>query len=211
MSYYFPPRVIEPGMRCSAYYYVTRRGLPATMCYLQELGLRSARAARLAGQAAVRVPEGPFLVHTWVQETWDAAAASMAPVVTAWEFAAHGGMLTGDDAEFVSVLHRGTRALAARLGVELRLAREGPPELSDAWPDWVWSVIAGVMAGNCAESGDWHLQDSDLDAAISGCRADGRDLDDPVHPHGYWEAGDYDDVTAYPGPQGEQAGYAIGY
>lgn len=46
MNYYDPARDIEPGMRCTAYYYVTRRGLPATMCYLQELGLKERPARR---------------------------------------------------------------------------------------------------------------------------------------------------------------------
>src|SRR5215831_106302 len=70
--------IFEPGLRVSAYYHSVRRGLPVTMCHLQELGLRAARLARQHGLAAARVPEGPFWVHTWPPWVWDAAAASMA-------------------------------------------------------------------------------------------------------------------------------------
>jgi hypothetical protein len=145
--------------------------------------------------------EGPYLVNTWEPWLWDRAAASMEPYTVAWEYAARGRMLCyggdSDDIEFARAMAGYARALGTRLRVPLRLAREGPPEVAEAHPDWIWSVIAGTMARNAADSGDWHLWDDDLDAIVSGYRPP-VSRGDPSHPHGYWEAGDYDDVTVPP-------------
>jgi uncharacterized protein DUF4326 len=49
------------------------------MCYLLELGLRAARAARWLGLAQAPVREGPFWVHQWPERIWDEAARPAAP------------------------------------------------------------------------------------------------------------------------------------
>lgn len=198
MMTYALPRLLPPGARCTAYWYASRRALPAVFPYLVELGLRAARDARWYGIAAARVPEGPFpAVHQWPEPVWDGAAASMEPYRTAWEYAGRGGMLCyggdADDIEFARAMAGYAGQLAGRLRVPLRLAAEGPPELSHAWPDWIWAVVAGAMARGAAADGDWHLRDDDLDAIISGYHPP-VPRGDPSHPHGYWEAGDYDDV-----------------
>jgi hypothetical protein len=191
-------RLLPPGMRCSAYWYSAQRGYPVAMCCLLELGLRAARLARQAGWVTVRVTEGPFLVNTWPEEFWDAAAATMAVYCTAWEYASAGRMLTGDaggDAEFTRAMARYAGELGTRAGIPLRLAREGPPELSEAWPDWIWGRVANAMGANAAEQGDWHLGSQDLDELLNGsaCEIYRQPVPrgDPEHPHGYWEAGDY--------------------
>lgn len=66
-----------PGYRVTAYWWASHRGLPADLGYLQELGLRAARAASWLGIAPVRVPEGPYWCHTWEPWLWDTAAAGL--------------------------------------------------------------------------------------------------------------------------------------
>lgn len=68
-----------PGYRVTAYFYARNHGLPVTFGYLQELGLRAARAARWLGMPAAMVPEGPFWVHTWEPWLWEQVAALTPP------------------------------------------------------------------------------------------------------------------------------------
>jgi hypothetical protein len=192
MTAYAPPRLLPPGYRCSAYWYSARRGLPASMCCLLELGTRAARIARQAGWTAVRITEGPFRVNTWPQEFWDAAAATMDDRCTAWQYASAGRMLVGDgsDAEFTGCLDSYATELAVRAGLPRRCGLQG-----ETWPDWIWGRVANAMANNGAETGDWHLGSQDLDELLHGSArevyAQPVPRGDPEHPHGYWEAGDY--------------------
>jgi hypothetical protein len=185
-------RLVPPGVRITAYWYSARRGLPTAMCCLLELGLRAAHMARQAGYATVRVTEGPFLVNTWPEEFWDAAAATMDWRWTAWQYAAGARMLAGDDsdAEFVSCLDRYGTELAVRCGLPRRPGPDG-----ETWPDWIWGRTADAMANRAAEYGDWLLYDIDLDELLHGsaCEIYRQPVPrgDPEHPHGYWEAGDY--------------------
>lgn len=66
-----PPRV-------TAYYHASTHSLPCDLDWLRELGLRAWRIAAWYGVPQLKVPEGPYLVHTWEPWLWELAAADMA-------------------------------------------------------------------------------------------------------------------------------------
>jgi hypothetical protein len=161
------------------------------MCYLQELGLRAARDARRLGTGKITVCEGPFpAVNTWEPWIWDQAAASMAPLVTGWQYAEHARLLTGNgDAGFTADLERNAIALAALAGVPLSWAH-APGGMRPVLPDWIWSVTADAMARQAARYGDTDLSGGGaLEAAASGHYRDDQDSREP---------GGYGDVTVPP-------------
>lgn len=70
---------LEPGWRCTAYYWAVHRGLLTTLEYLTELGRIAAGQARWAGLEPAQVPEGPYIVHQWPAPVWLAAEARLLP------------------------------------------------------------------------------------------------------------------------------------
>jgi len=172
-----PRGIIEPGMRCTAYYYATQRGLPVTMCYLLELGLRGARAARWLGIPQATLREGFLVVNAWPEQAWHEAAASIArdpaprhahphpplpePRYSAWEYAGRARALVrdGSDAEFVRDLHRGAWYVAGRRGI---------PAPDGRWPESVLRDVLDAMAQNAAEHGTTGLYEDQLDAVAAG-------------------------------------------
>lgn len=66
-----PPRV-------TAYWHAASHGLPCDLDSLRELGLRAWRIAAWYSLPPLKVPEGPYLVHTWPGWLLDLAAADMA-------------------------------------------------------------------------------------------------------------------------------------
>lgn len=95
---------------------------------------------------------------------------------SAYWFALHGGLMTGDwpgDLEFLRELGYRAACLARWHGIPPWFVIEGPfvnPGVH-SWPEWVWCQVADAMAGHAADHGDYG----------------------PPYPpgHGYWEAGDY--------------------
>jgi hypothetical protein len=57
-------------LRCTAYWYASRHGLPCDTGSLLALGLAAARHARWLGIPPWYVPEGPLRVHTWPLEVF---------------------------------------------------------------------------------------------------------------------------------------------
>jgi len=86
MNPYAPPAgryqsvmpLLPAGWRCSAFYWAAHRGLPVTLSYLQELGLRAARLGRWHGIPEARAPEGPYIVFLWPEQVWEQAAVRLA-------------------------------------------------------------------------------------------------------------------------------------
>lgn len=70
--------LLPPGMRCTGYWYARAEGMDTDLEFLRELGLAAWRVARWSGCAPALVPEGPYRVHTWPEEVWDAAVAELA-------------------------------------------------------------------------------------------------------------------------------------
>lgn len=60
-----------PGCRVTAYWYASHHGLPCDLDYLKAFGAAAARLARWQGILVLRVPEGPYLVHSWPEAVWD--------------------------------------------------------------------------------------------------------------------------------------------
>jgi hypothetical protein len=149
------PPLLPPGWRCSAFYWSAGRGLPVTLGWLQELGLRAARLGRRQGIPEIRAPEGPFWVLLWSEDIWAQAKARLdedLTPVTAHQYAAGARLLCGSgDAEFLTGLVRHAADLAARYGVPAAWDSGYFP----VWPGWVWSVTADAMAQAAAEHGDY--------------------------------------------------------
>lgn len=61
-------------IRVTAYRYALDHGLPCDLESLARLGGRAAQMARGHGLSPRRVPEGPYLVHSWPGWLWDRAA-----------------------------------------------------------------------------------------------------------------------------------------
>jgi hypothetical protein len=70
--------LLPPGWRCTAYYYTQHRGMPVTLSYLQELGLRAARIAWWHGIPEAKAWEGFWWCHTWPEWVWQQAAVRLA-------------------------------------------------------------------------------------------------------------------------------------
>src|ERR1700760_1308918 len=69
-----------PEPRETAWGYVWRQGLAWKYGYigpLAEIGLRAAALARGGGIEEDRIPEGPFIVHTWPPWVWQKVIAEM--------------------------------------------------------------------------------------------------------------------------------------
>lgn len=69
--------LLPAGMRCSALWYATARGLPTDIGYLKALGLIAYRMAAWEGLEPWQVPEGPWLVFMWPERIWDAASQGL--------------------------------------------------------------------------------------------------------------------------------------
>jgi hypothetical protein len=76
---------------------------------------------------------------------------------TAYWYAFHGGMWTGDwpsDLEFLRELGYRAAARAHWHGVPERRVPEGPHWVHQ-WPEWIFAQTADAMASHAAEHGDY--------------------------------------------------------
>jgi Domain of unknown function (DUF4326) len=189
------------------------------MCYLLELGLRAARAARWLGAEQSLVREGPVWVNTWPEEIWQEAAAAIAadpaprhahphpplpePRCSAWEYASKAGLLTGHgDAEFARELHDSAWYVGRRRGL---------PWQDGCWPGSVWSDVADAMAQAAAERGETRLGEDELDAVADGFLPDPEYRSRPApRPAAvvHCQRAPYDVYVGRPGPWGNP--YEIG-
>jgi hypothetical protein len=75
------PGFLEPGVRCTAYWYAWRAHMltgDGDLEFLACLGLRAARLARQSGVPPWQTLEGPYLVHQWPEWVFDVASRQMA-------------------------------------------------------------------------------------------------------------------------------------
>jgi hypothetical protein len=137
-------------------------------------------------------------------------------LLTAWQYAFRGHLLTGDypsDSEFVGALDRYAWYVGHKRGMQAVLAAQGD-DPAPSWPEPVWRDVADTMAERGAESGDWHLYDIDLDAIAGGYLPHRRYASRPPTQNGPWQQwngqppGLGHGFFAYPGPSPDtQAGY----
>jgi hypothetical protein len=120
-----------PGTRVTAYAFSAARGLPCDLAALADLGLAAARHARWLGIPEFRVPEGPYIVHTWPAEIYE--------YVTAWQAQADAEAQCGQPpSASYQPWREGGRALPAGDGITREEARilagaYGPDEVIPPW------------------------------------------------------------------------------
>jgi hypothetical protein len=131
------------------------------------------------------------------------------PRLTAWQYAGKSGTLTGDcdDPDYVSALDRYAAWVAARRALPQVQAAVGGGYLANAWPEPLWSEVMDAMAQRGAESGDWHLDDMELDALAGGHwqrRPSAREFTAPGYDDGSPGTG----FWSYPAPPEDTQAYA---